>query len=154
MLVEIILGLKKSSTKGALGRCWVNLKIFSIRKKYSRTSTNGHLSTTATSLQRPPLYNSHFFWRTVHTFTFVSTSLQWPLYSVPKVAIVERLNCIHFLRALISIEKWKKLLPAMNFWGYRFTKILFNNPATALRVRKMVFLNGSDAGFSVNQNKI
>ena len=37
---------------------------------YSRTSTNSHLST-------------------VHTFTLVSTSLQWPLFFVPKVAIVE-----------------------------------------------------------------
>ena len=70
MLVEIILGLKKSSTKGALGRCWVNLKIFSIRKKYSRASTNGHLSTTATSLQRPPLYNGHL--------ATTATSLQRP----------------------------------------------------------------------------
>ena len=41
--------------------------------KYSRASTNGHLSTTAI-----------FFLRTVHTFTLVSTSLQWPLFSVPK----------------------------------------------------------------------
>ena len=49
---------------------------------------------TATSLQRPTLYNGHFFWRTVHTFTLVSSSLQWPLYSVPKVAVVERINCI------------------------------------------------------------
>ena len=37
---------------------------------YSRTSTNSHLST-------------------VHTITLVSTSLQWPLFCVPKVAIVE-----------------------------------------------------------------
>ena len=70
MLVEIILGLKKSSTKGALGRGWVNLKIFSIRKKYSRTSTNGHLSTTTTSLQRPPRYNGHL--------ATTATSLQRP----------------------------------------------------------------------------
>ena len=42
----------------------------------------------------------------------------------------------------------------MNLSRYRFTKILFDNPASALRVRKMVFLNGSDPGFSVNQNKI
>ena len=38
---------------------------------YSQTSTNGHLSIMGTSLQRP------FFWRTFHTFTLVSTSLQW-----------------------------------------------------------------------------
>ena len=43
----------------------------------------------ATSLQRP-----FFFWKTVHTFTLVSTFLQWPLSSVPKVnAVVERFNC-------------------------------------------------------------
>ena len=42
---------------------------------------NGHVSITA------------IFWRTVHTFTLVSTSLQWPLSSVPKVAVVEGFNC-------------------------------------------------------------
>ena len=45
------------------------------------TSTNGHLSTTAI-----------LFWRAVHTLTLVSTSLQWPLASNPKVAVVERFN--------------------------------------------------------------
>ena len=48
---------------------------------YSQTSTNGQLSTTA-----------NFFWRTVHTLTLVSTSLQWPLASNPKVAVVEKFN--------------------------------------------------------------
>ena len=42
----------------------------------------------ATSLTRS------FFWCTVHTFTLVSTSQQWPLSSAPKVAVVERFNCI------------------------------------------------------------
>ena len=42
---------------------------------------NGHVSITA------------IFWWTVHTFTLVSTSLQWPLSSVPKVAVVEGFNC-------------------------------------------------------------
>ena len=46
---------------------------------------------TATSQQQPPLSNSHFFWRTVHTSTLVWTSLQRPLSSVPKVE--ERFNC-------------------------------------------------------------
>ena len=41
----------------------------------------------ATSLQRL------FFWQTVHACTLVSTSLQWPLSSVPKVAVVKRFNC-------------------------------------------------------------
>ena len=51
-----------------------------------------NLSTTATSPQWPPLFNSHLsttatslqplFWWTVHTFTLVSTSLQpLPLYN-------------------------------------------------------------------------
>ena len=47
-----------------------------------------NLSTTAIffggqsthSLLFQPLYNSHFFWRTVHTFTLVSTSLQQPFF--------------------------------------------------------------------------
>ena len=43
---------------------------------YSRASTNGHLSITAI-----------FFWQTVHTLTLVSTSLQWPLSCVTKVAV-------------------------------------------------------------------
>ena len=69
--------------------------------KYNRTSTNSHLSTMATFffggqsihwLLFKPLHNSHFFWPTVHTFTLVSTSLQWPLSSVLKVAVVERFN--------------------------------------------------------------
>ena len=47
---------------------------------------------TATSLQRPTLYNGLFFWRTVHTLTLISTSLQRPLASNPKVAVVERFN--------------------------------------------------------------
>ena len=52
---------------------------------YSRTSTNGHLSTTA------------IFWQTVHTFTLVSTSLQWSLSCVTKVAVVERFNCNYII---------------------------------------------------------
>ena len=43
---------------------------------------------TITSLQRP------LFWRTVHTFTLVSTSLQRSLSHVLKVAVVERFNFI------------------------------------------------------------
>ena len=56
--------------------------IFMLEEEYSRTSTNGHLTTTAI-----------FFLRTVHTLTLVSTSLQGSLSSVPNVAIVERFNC-------------------------------------------------------------
>ena len=54
---------------------------------------HGHLSITTTSLQRPPFYDSHFSLQTVSTFTLVSTSLQWPLSSVPKLAVVETFNC-------------------------------------------------------------
>ena len=54
---------------------------------------------TATSLQQP-----FFFWGTVHTFTLVSTSLQWPLSSVPKVAVVERFNCIVKRTRLLSSD--------------------------------------------------
>ena len=51
---------------------------------------NLHLSTTAIIF---------FFFGgggggTVNTLTLVSASLQWPLSSVPKVAVVERFNCI------------------------------------------------------------
>ena len=55
---------------------------------YTPTSTNGHLSTTAI-----------FFRRTVYTFTVVSgstttISLQWPLFSVTKVAVVETVSTV------------------------------------------------------------
>ena len=49
---------------------------------------NGDLSTTAI-----------FFWgggRAVHVFTLLSTSLQWPLSSVPKVAVEETFNCTYW----------------------------------------------------------
>ena len=46
-------------------------------------STNANLSTTAI-----------FFWWRVHTLNLVSTSLQWPLSSVPKVVVVEKFNCM------------------------------------------------------------
>ena len=50
--------------------------------KLKERSFAGHLSTTVI-----------FFWQTVHACTLVSTSLQWPLSSVPKVAVVKRFNC-------------------------------------------------------------
>ena len=52
----------------------------------------GH-ETERAFIYRPPLYNGYFFWQTVHACTLVSTSLQWPLSSVPKVAVVKRFNC-------------------------------------------------------------
>ena len=45
------------------------------------------------------------FWRAVHTFTLVSTSLQRPLSSVPKVAVVELFNgstCVPELRVVVN----------------------------------------------------
>ena len=56
---------------------------------------NPYSPLTPISPQRPPLYNGHLFWRTVHTFTHGSTSLQWPLSCVPKVTVVERFNCTY-----------------------------------------------------------
>ena len=52
----------------------------------------GH-ETERACIYRPPLYNGYFFWQTVHACTLVSTSLQWPFSSVPKVAVVKRFNC-------------------------------------------------------------
>ena len=55
------------------------------------TSTNGHLSTTAI-----------FFRGNVYTFTVISASttnisLQWPLFSVPKVSAADlSFNCIRY----------------------------------------------------------
>ena len=58
------------------------------RPCYSQTSSNGHLSTMATLLADSPCIDSCL------NLTTTATSLQWPFSSVPKVAIVERLNCI------------------------------------------------------------
>ena len=44
---------------------------------------------TATSLRQQFFFSCG----TVHTFTLVSTSLQWSLSSVRKVAVVERFTC-------------------------------------------------------------
>ena len=76
---------------------------------YQILSTTVEPPITATSPQPPPLYNGHFFWLTVHTFTLVSTSLRWLLCSVPKVAIGERLNCILYgiVQCMEISLKWK-----------------------------------------------
>ena len=66
---------------------------------YSQTSTNSHLSKTAIffgvqsihSLLFQPLYNGH-----------LSTK---PLSSAPKVAVVERFNCIKFLKMPFSVHQ-------------------------------------------------
>ena len=55
------------------------------------------------------LYNGHFFWRTVNTFTLVSTSLQWPLTSLPKVAVVEGFNCTTVVFYMTGINHFSKI---------------------------------------------
>ena len=52
--------------------------IFMLEEEYSQTSSNGHLSTMATSPQWPPLYNGHFFLQTVHTLTLVMATFCCP----------------------------------------------------------------------------
>ena len=54
---------------------------------------------TATSLQRPlfcPSRHKIHTWTLVQNLSTMATSLQWPLSSAPKVAVVERFNCIIF----------------------------------------------------------
>ena len=52
-------------------------------------------------LVEAPLYNGHLsptaiFWQTVHTFTYVSSSLQWPLSSVPKGPLLGNKGRVQF----------------------------------------------------------
>ena len=60
---------------------------------YSWTSPNSHLSITAILFF---LADSSYI-HSCFNFSKKATSLQWPLSSVPKVAIAERFNCIFFL---------------------------------------------------------
>ena len=66
---------------------FIFIYLFIVFLNYSRTFTNGHLSKTAVII-----IIIFFFCETVHTFTLISTSLQWRLSSVPKVPVVERFN--------------------------------------------------------------
>ena len=68
--------------------------LHTVRESYSRTSTNGHLSTTAISLQQPLFLADRLYIDSCLNLSTAATSLQRPLSSVPKVAVVERLNCI------------------------------------------------------------
>ena len=76
-----------------------NISIFTNEKQiYSGTSTNGHLSTTATSLQQP-VFNIP----EVQFYYYLTSSLQFPpfnshFFAVPWVAVVWRLNCIFTAR--------------------------------------------------------
>ena len=59
--------------------------------------------------QRPPLYNSHFFWRTVHTFTLVSTSLQRPLFFCPQGGCCREVQLYIKLLVIANVHNTKKL---------------------------------------------
>ena len=93
-------------------------------------------SLMATSPQQLPLYNGHFFRWTVHTFELVSTSLQWPLSSVPKVAVVRGStvykrgtfsvkNGIQLFRERVS-EKVHGTMPKGIVGGFEFTVLQRN----------------------------
>ena len=73
------------------------------------------------------------FWRTVHTLTLVSTSLQRQLSSVSKVTIVEGFNCKLWLR------------PSRNS-----TEVLVQGPhlRTTIYVRVMIGLLTSHCRFA------
>ena len=80
--------------------------------KYGGISTNGHPSTTA-----------FFFDGQSVSFFLVSTSLQWPLSSVPKMAVVERFNCKYQLQKSNCAGTWKKKegwgskeIPFRDYW--------------------------------------
>lgn len=69
-------------------------------------------------LNQSNLYNSHFStmfnhfiltWWMVHTFTQIITALQWPFSSVPMVAVVEMLDCVHKGKRVIG--KGQQLVP-------------------------------------------
>ena len=66
------------------------------------TATNGHFSAMAI-----------FSWRTVHTFTLVSTCLLWPLSSVLKVAVVE---VQLYLETILSCWKVMTVLAVLFFF--------------------------------------
>ena len=59
--------------------------------------------------QRPPLYNNHFFWRTVHTFTLVSTSLQRPLFFCPQGGCCREVQLCIKLLVIANVHNTKKL---------------------------------------------
>ena len=98
-------------------------------RRYSRTFTIGHLSTTATSLQWPFFLGRQSI-RNLSTMA-MATSLQWPLSSVPKVAVVRGStvykrgtfsvkNGIQLLRERLS-EKVHATMPKGIVGGFQFT---------------------------------
>ena len=67
--------------------------ILRLSNEKSRNSTNVHLSTTSIALQRPPfLANSPYTDSCLNLATAIN-SLQRPLSSASKVAVLERINC-------------------------------------------------------------
>ena len=80
----------------AYNRGQSNLADINVVRLYSKVLTSSHtrygVGTDETPLTATPLQRLFFFWRTVHTLTLVSTSLQWPLFSVPRVTVVVRFN--------------------------------------------------------------
>ena len=81
---------KKGATKVFKQACAWKLSVRLVRKFFCWFYFD--IGNTSNLHWRPPLYNGHFFWPAVHKLTLVSTSLQWPLASNPKVAAVERFN--------------------------------------------------------------
>ena len=90
---------------------WCHIWVCRLSTVYRQTSTKVY---TATSPIRPSLYNGHFFGWTVYTFPLVSTSLQWPLSSVPKVDVVERFNCTFKTHLFFLQSAFEFLLPCEN----------------------------------------
>ena len=96
-----------------LRRLWNKTKeiILRLSNEKSRNSTNVHLSTTSIALQRPPfLANSPCTDSCLNLPTAIN-SLQRPLSSVSKVAVLERINC----NTLLSFYSPQAKEPSMNF---------------------------------------
>ena len=74
--------------------------IFMLEEEYSQTSSNGHLSTTATSLQWP------FFLQTVHTLTLVMATFCCPQCGRCRGSTVEKYylisSCPEFFFRMVS----------------------------------------------------
>ena len=87
---------------------WCHIWVCRLSTVCKQTSTKVY---TATSPIRPSVYNGHFFGWTVYTFPLVSTSLQWPLSSVPKVDVVERFNCTFKTHLFFLQSAFEFLLP-------------------------------------------
>ena len=123
-------------TNKILSRANRTLNNFSVVKArsvdYSRTSFNGHLSTTDIFLADSPYIHSCF------NLSTMATSLQWPLSSVPKVAIAERFNCIFFLFRFRTTLRLRCYMPL--HWRNKEEHyiILFKSQETRKRVVRTI----------------